>query len=402
LLRLDCLLAAAWQALALNNITTDNHGSPCKRLPHQSALQAQLQQHAESRAWNSASAILQSAAAETAAWKAQVAQQAAIIKQHEATISSLQLCQVGLAFFAKLQHLQHQQHSHQLQQDQEMMQHHLGLCGAALSEVQRLRSADADQVQQLQAVNLDLVCSTRSLKQRETQLLQRTDVLQQEAAHLQRTVAEQQQQVQELQALLQQQEQEQQLQHATAAAAATNNTVQLVQATADQLRGEFLITEDALKAQVDNVSSKLAALQQQLSEQQAVAAAAAACSTAHMMHKNLIYEHQLGDQSEPSCEDIKVIKQAGDVYYIQQTGQGKAGPPVLQLNAMYEADAASNDNDFMHSCTDSSCSCCESSSSGTGRWYVTDSDTGSTRSSIDGAVGGIGRYSCSSFCSSFS
>jgi len=40
------------------------------------------------------------------------------------------------------------------------------LCGAALSEVQRLRSADAGQVQQLHAANVDLVCSNQSLEAR--------------------------------------------------------------------------------------------------------------------------------------------------------------------------------------------------------------------------------------------
>ena len=59
-------------------------------------------------------------------------------------------------------------------------------------------SADDDQVLQLHATNLGLVCSTRSLQQREAELLQCTDLLQQEAARLQRTVAGQQQQVQEL------------------------------------------------------------------------------------------------------------------------------------------------------------------------------------------------------------
>jgi len=236
-------------------------------------LQAQLQHDSESRAWSSASAILQSAAAETAAWKAQAAQQAATIKQqHEATIASLQLCQVGLAFsFSKLHHQQQRQHEHQLQQQHDRMQLRLGMCGAALS-------GGASGCAQLMLAR----CSsstppTWAWSAADQSLEARNGSLQQQEAQLQRTVAVHQQQVQELTAL--QQQLEQQLQQASAAAAASANTLQLVQSAAVEVHDELVareeeavVREDALLEEVDQLTDQVSALQQQLSEQQAAAA----------------------------------------------------------------------------------------------------------------------------------
>jgi hypothetical protein len=92
----------------------------------------------------------------------------------------------------------------------------------------------------------------------------------------------------------------------------------------NQLREHYLTTEKALHAHVDNLTAQVVALQQQLSQQQAESAAT--CTIVHMMQHNITFEHQLGDTLEPSCAQVHdVVKRAGHVHYVQQTGQVKAG-----------------------------------------------------------------------------
>jgi hypothetical protein len=123
-----------------------------------------------------------------------------------------------------------------------------------------------------------------------------------------------------------------------------------------QLREDYFTREEAFHAQVDNLSAQVAALRcLQLSQQQAESAAT--CTTVHMMQHNITFEHQLGDTLEPSCAQVHVVKRAGHVHYVQQTGQVKAGAHNIttwQINQANEEDVVSQGHSqghFLDSCS---------------------------------------------------